>query len=459
MKVPKKLGSERCARLLLLSAGVVACGDDATIVTEADGMAQVTQPTFWQHVAPILNEKCVACHQTGGIAPFRLDNFEDTERRATLIADMTENRIMPPYLMEVGGDCGTFDESAALTDEQIDVIGAWARGERQLGTPVAMTRPAVPSLPDGVDLFTPEFTPEIEGGPLAEFDEYRCFTIDLGLADEAYVTGYDFEPGNRALVHHVIAMVVDPNGPSDIDGMSNAQAIAQLRAAEADPTRDGWHCYGGAGDGVQIESSPAAWAPGAGPYTYPDGVGVRLRPDRQLVVQVHYNLARPETRGQSDSTRVRLRLADSVERQAGMLLEDAFLATLANDPPDMLPPGDPAAQYSWTRTGAQMGLPEDLPIEVLSVAPHMHERGRKYTVEFGRDGQFECQGRVNRWDFNWQRQYDYITPPTLDASSQVRVSCEYDTRADTAPVLPGWGTRSEMCELTLTVAFPPGVTF
>src|SRR5688572_27490266 len=308
--------------LLLLSAGVFACGGDdetslpqnTTPETEASA-----EPTFWQHVAPILNEKCTACHQTGGIAPFPLDNFEDAERRATLIADMTENRIMPPYLLEVGGSCGDFDESAALTDEEIETIGSWARGERALGTPATMTPRDVPSLPEGLDVFTPEFAPQIEGGPLAQFDEYRCFTVDMGLTEEAYVTGYEFVPGNSEIVHHVIAFVVDPNAPSEIVGLSNTDAIARLREQDPNPGREGWHCFGAAGDGVAVESSPGGWAPGAAPYTYPAGIGVRVQPDRQLVVQVHYNLARPEVRGQTDRTRVRLQLADSVQRQAVML--------------------------------------------------------------------------------------------------------------------------------------------
>jgi hypothetical protein len=455
--------NERPARLLLLlSVGVFACGgDDETSLpgaatSEVDAAAE---PSFWQHVAPILNEKCTACHQTGGIAPFPLDNFEDAERRAAQIADMTENRIMPPYLMEVGGACGEFDESAALTDEEIATIGAWARGDRALGSPATMTPREAPSLPEGLDVFTPEFEPMIEGGVLAEFDEYRCFSVDMGLTDERFITGFELAPGNDSIVHHVIAMLVDPNAPSNIDGMSNSDAIARLRGMEPDPTREGWHCFGEAGDGVRIESAPAAWAPGAAPYTFPPGIGVRVRPDRQLVVQVHYNLARPEVRGQTDRTRLRLQMSDSVERQAGFMLNDAFLSTLRNPEPDVLPPGNPAAAYTWTLTGAQLGLPEGVPVEVLSVAPHMHERGRRFTIEYGRNDAFECQGRINRWDFNWQRGYNYITPPTLDSTSQIRVTCEYDTSADTAPVLPGWGTRNEMCELTMAVAFPPGVFF
>ncbi|HTV20146.1 MAG TPA: hypothetical protein VMG12_15790, partial [Polyangiaceae bacterium] len=280
--------------LLLLSVGVFACGgEDETQTTGTPGdpanVAESSEPTFWQNVAPILNEKCTACHQTGGIAPFPLDNFEDAERRATLIADMTENRIMPPYLMEVGGECGEFDESAALTDEEIATIGSWARGERLLGTPATMTPPEPPSLEEGFDVFTPNFMPQIEGTALAQFDEYRCFTVDMGLTEESFITGFEFAPGNRAIVHHVIAMLVDPNGPSRIDGMTNSDAIARLRSEEADPNREGWHCFGEAGDGVRVESAPGAWAPGAPAYLFPEGTGVRVQPDRQLVVQVHYN--------------------------------------------------------------------------------------------------------------------------------------------------------------------------
>src|SRR5690348_10787183 len=93
------------------SLGALHCGEnDSTSLPDGSATppAEVSgdTPTFWQHVAPILEDKCVACHQSGGIAPFPLDNFADAERRANQIVDMTENRIMPPYLMETGGECG-----------------------------------------------------------------------------------------------------------------------------------------------------------------------------------------------------------------------------------------------------------------------------------------------------------------------------------------------------------------
>lgn len=79
---------------LWLSVGLFACGgEDETQIPglPGEGVTSAPEPTFWQHVAPIMNDRCVACHQTGGIAPFALDNFEDAERRASLIADMTAN--------------------------------------------------------------------------------------------------------------------------------------------------------------------------------------------------------------------------------------------------------------------------------------------------------------------------------------------------------------------------------
>jgi Copper type II ascorbate-dependent monooxygenase, C-terminal domain len=438
----------------LLATASFACGSErAQPTAEATAM----EPTFWQDVAPILERKCTGCHQADGIAPFALDNFDDAEQRATLIADVTEARIMPPYLMEVGGACGSFDESQALTEAEIATIGAWARGPRRAGASAVITPHVPPSLPDGLDLFTPSFTPQIEGGVLAAFDEYRCFELDPELVEAAFVTGFEVSPGNTAIVHHAVLMLVDPAAPSYIDGLSNALAIERLRARDPNPGREGWSCFGEAGDGVMVEGSPGVWAPGVGAYEFPEGAGVRLLPGRKVVVQLHFNLARPEVRGQTDQTRVRLRLAPEVERLATFFLYDAFLATAFDAMPDTLEPGNPEARYSWTERLGNLGIPPGVPVDVVSVMPHMHERGRKYTFEVGRDGRFECQGHIPRWDFNWQRIYSYSPALTLDAESQLRVGCEYDTSADTAPVLPGWGTRNEMCEVTLGLVFPPGV--
>src|SRR5262249_56901874 len=52
--------------------------------------------TFARDVAPIVASRCAPCHRRGQVAPFELITYDDVKRRATLIAEVTAKRIMPP---------------------------------------------------------------------------------------------------------------------------------------------------------------------------------------------------------------------------------------------------------------------------------------------------------------------------------------------------------------------------
>jgi hypothetical protein len=430
----------------LTSLGV-ACSSDSTSDAPADTSSA---PTFYQDVLPLFDAKCVQCHQDGGIAPFSLHDFDEARPRANQIAAYTADRVMPPYLLETGGECGSFDESIALTDAQIALIGEWARGGALPGTPVEAAIPSVPTLEDGHDISIPEFVPQIDGGPLALFDEYRCFAIPTNLSERAFVTGYDVLPGSPQIVHHVLAFIVDPNAMSEDGSRTNQQVMDALHAPS--PDREGWPCFNMAGDNVAVESAPVTWAPGQGVVTYPGGMGVALEPDRIVVMQIHYNMA--DAAPVPDQTRLRLKLSPTTERQGVFLMGDRLLGSLY-DSPNALPPGQESVKFTWEATGDEMGLPPGSTLDVLALFPHMHGRGHKYTFELAPDGgDYQCQGRVNAWDFNWQRIYDYQEPLSLTRDSKIRVTCDYDTSKDTEPVLPGWGTRNEMCFVMLMAALP-----
>src|SRR6187551_3816548 len=82
--------------------------------------------TFWGDVAPIFNEKCVKCHQAGGIAPFRLDSYEEASRVGPAIAAEVGSGLKPPYLVAHDGSCGQFQADETLTTDQITKITTWA---------------------------------------------------------------------------------------------------------------------------------------------------------------------------------------------------------------------------------------------------------------------------------------------------------------------------------------------
>jgi hypothetical protein len=432
------------AGLLALAAG---CGDSSP-----------SEPalTYWEDVAPLLNEKCVSCHQPGGIGPFSLVSYSDVLPKAASIAAMTRAKMMPPYLVTHDGSCGNFEDSAALTDAEIETLQAWAKGPMVEGTKVSLSVPAVSHLEEGTDYKTPAIVPVAAGNDLAKNDDYRCFMMDAPLAKDRFITGYEVLPGNAEIVHHVLAFVVDP-AKMTRSGKTNAQHIQALD--EADPDRVGWSCFGAAGDGVEDEGAPVVWAPGQGVVSFPGNIGVRQRPTDRLVIQVHYNLANERTRGQMDSTTVRLRYADKVERPALFLVPDGLLESLFTQPkPDVLPAGQAAVAYTWTRTMEQMGLAMAPPLEIIAVMPHMHERGRKSELRLlGPGGRDECQAKVENWNFHWQKYYFYKGElPKLTPDTKVQLTCTYDTTRDQTPTLPGWGTNNEMCLNTLIVALPPG---
>lgn len=404
-------------------------------------------PTF-ADVGPIYEQRCVSCHQDGGIGPFRLDSYDDAQQWAMASAVATQARSMPPFLVAGDGTCGEFQNNQWLTGLEVATIGAWAEAGAPEGDGHTFTRAEPPALQgDTVQLSTPDFEPEIVGGEYAQFDEYRCFAVDVPIDEDRFLTGYEVLPGNEAMVHHVIGMPVDYEAPGWYGDTPNGEIIERLDAAD---TREGWPCFEGAGDGVSFPMEVVSWAPGQGPVVYPAGVGLRIPAGTKMVFQVHYNLVDPEVRGQRDQTEVALRLESAVEREAYVTLPDLFLGGNANV--DALPPGEPSTQvqfsvpFRWLVPGGQ-------DYELIGILPHMHERGRTMHVEIGRGplAPNTCAALVRNWDFEWQRMYFYEKPIAFRASNTLHVACTYDTTDDTAAVLPGWGTGNEMCLAGLIV--------
>jgi hypothetical protein len=176
---------------------------------------------------------------------------------------------------------------------------------------------------------------------------------------------------------------------------------------------------------------------------------------------MHYNLADPQSVGRMDSTTLHMRFASRVNRQLAFLLKDPFLESIynkdsaGNPAPDTLPPGQADAKYTWTRTGQELGIPGNISsVDLMAVFPHMHGRGLRQMVKIGPAGSLACAAHLENWSFHWQEFYNYKAPISISPDTQIQVTCEYDTSQDTMPVLPGWGTRNEMCVPVMMVALP-----
>jgi mono/diheme cytochrome c family protein len=413
-----------------------------------DESGELLTPTYWQDVAPIYFENCVTCHREDGIGPFVLDDPASAATWAPASAIAAESGQMPPWLVTSDGSCGEWAHSKALESDEIATIVAWVAAGAPEGEPRDdLQMPDSGDLgADAFELVTPEFQPEPQGGPFAEFDEYRCFLSDPQLDHDVFLTSYQVVPGNRGLVHHVLTMPIDPTVLIDDLGTTN---LEQIQALDDDsPDRAGWPCFAGAGTKVALEGIPISWAPGQGVVELPANSGSRIAAGSLLVTQIHYNMADPDLLGQTDSSKVRIRLADQVEHEGIFDLRDGLIDSLLAGDPDWLPPGKSTYEYTWSLPVTDyLGWFGVERLDLWGFFPHMHAFGRKLSMRLldAEGNEIDCLGDVQRWDFGWQLYYFYQQPTTLEAGQTIEVTCTYDTTAANEAIWPGWGTHNEMC--------------
>src|SRR5271154_97685 len=81
-------------------------------------------PTYCKDVAPILQKNCQECHRPGQVGPFSLETYDQARKRASDIAAVVEDRVMPPWKADphVGVK---FKDVRTLSDQEIVTVVAW----------------------------------------------------------------------------------------------------------------------------------------------------------------------------------------------------------------------------------------------------------------------------------------------------------------------------------------------
>ena len=145
-----RVGRTRIASLIgiagLALLGVIVPRHAAPLV------AQDTEPTFTQDVAPILYKNCTTCHHPGGLGPFTLMDYDSVKKRVDAIEDAVKAGIMPPWHAE--GPAGMFRNDRRLSDRDKGTILRWIDAGAKPGDMRAM--PARPSYPTGWEMGAPD---------------------------------------------------------------------------------------------------------------------------------------------------------------------------------------------------------------------------------------------------------------------------------------------------------------
>jgi hypothetical protein len=335
---------------------------------------------------------------------------------------MVERRKMPPWKPVAG--FGEFLDVRRLGESEIASIRDWVAAGAPEGDPKDL--PPRRQWPDTWTLGAPDTVLAPESAfevPSSDGDLYRCFVIPTRFAEDRYLSAVEFVPGNRKIVHHVLAYL-DTTG-------------ASVALDEADPGL-GYTCFGG--PGFAATGGIGGWAPGAPPQANPDGVGVLLPAGARVVMQVHYH---NRQRGpESDRTRIGLHFVskpvDKRVRSIPVLNRGFFI-----------PPGAPHHEVRASYT-----IPPGRDMHAIGIAPHMHLLGRemKVTATYP-DGTVAPLIYIDDWDFHWQGTYTFARPVPLPGGTRIDVEAVYDNsptnrrNPSTPPRAVGWGeaTTDEMC--------------
>src|SRR5881409_4423442 len=186
-----------------------------------------TAITFTEDIAPILQEKCQACHRPDSMAPMSLVTYEDVRPWAKAIRERVITRQMPPWHIDKTVGIQKFKNDMSLTDEQVDRIVRWVDGGALQGDPKDLPPPKPlvtdnewQAVRDGLgppDLIirSPEYTM-----PAQHQDVWFRPMSDIPLTEPRWARMVEIRPTNlkgRRIIHHSIAYLVLNNDPEAIN--------------------------------------------------------------------------------------------------------------------------------------------------------------------------------------------------------------------------------------------------
>ena len=331
-------------------------------------------PSYQKDIAPILQERCVSCHQKDGLAPWAMNSYDMVRGWAPMIRETVITKRMPPGQIDNVTLDQFIDVHYITVDEQTKLVHWIDAGTPKQGKsdPLAEAIIDTPEWHFG----KPDLIVDIplQDVPATGTLDYRYIPVELNLPEDKWVRAYEFNVGQKAVLHHAIAYTANKENPNQRRGL-----------------------LGGYG-------------PGKPPTELPENVGFLLTPETSLLMELHYTTS---GKAVQDHTRLAFYFAD--EPPAQHIRND-----VAVNPRFVIPPNTQDFALS-----ASMTVPQDA--YLYSFSPHMHFRGSrmKYTAVFP-DGKSEMLLNVPNYRFNWQMDYKLKERLFLPAGTKIIADGAFD---------------------------------
>lgn len=349
-----------------------------TEIAHAQGTALKDQITFAKDVAPILQRSCQNCHRPNNIAPMSLLTYKDARPWARSIKEMVAKRNMPPWFIDRNVGIQEFKDDPSLSDKEIATIVSWVDNGSLEGNPADMPPPRQFQDADRWHIGEPDLIVSMPVPFTVKPDAPDWFgnlLADSGLTEDRYIKAVETKPspgGGAKVVHHAVTSLIDD------DGVSEGGTLNE-------------------------------YASGKNGDIYPDGAGKLIKAGARIQFAMHYHAVGQEI---TDRTSVGL-----VFYPKGYVPKHV-VQTIQVGTLDL----DIGAGEDNVRSDAYYKM--EKPARLLSIQPHMHDRGKAECIEaIYPNMQVRQLNCVNRFNNNWQIVYTYAddAAPLLPAGTILHV--------------------------------------
>jgi hypothetical protein len=342
---------------------------------------------------------------------------------------------MPPWPADP--HYGEFSNDKRLLPKDIDTIAAWVDQGAPEGDPRDL--PKAPEYydgwhigkPDAVLTMTKEYTLAAQGP-----DEYQYFKIPTDFKRDVWVQAAESRPGNRKIVHHIIAFVLPAEQPKGfmsivkptkefIEKMKQNVVFYEdgtLARTKADaPVFDNGCATpeGGAGifkDGTGRDGFAnflCGESPGRDVDVWPAGTAKKIPAGATILLQIHYSRSSGLSAPETDRSSVGL--------------------VFTKQPPDKEVSTETIVNYHFQIPAGSDNhevtscfiLKQDA--HIVSLMPHMHLRGKDMTIKaYYPDGRSETLLNVPHYSFSWQATYYFKNAIAIPKGTRIECIAHFD---------------------------------
>ncbi len=351
--------------------------------------AEFAKISYTKDVVPILMNKCVDCHQPGGIAPWQMTNYQMVKQFSPMMREAIRRDRMPPFDADTHYRAFLKDEN--LTAAETKTLVHWI----DAGSPSDIAEGAVDPLVQQVTeraewpLGKPDLVVDIPSYdvPAAGVVDYQMPAVKSPLTEGKWLKSATFKAGNRQGVHHILA--------------------GYLKEMPKN------------GRGFDWKISLGGYAVGAESQTAPDNWATWVPPGGALSFQMHYT---PTGTAFTDHSKIGLYFQDKAPE---MMKRQMIIA----DPSIEIAPN----QARWHET-AYIQFPADVQLYATQVHAHYRGYASKLTAIYP-DGKEEILLNMPHYDFNWQREYTFKDLIDLPAGTKLVADYWYDNSKNNKALL------------------------